>query len=299
MGLKEKVKTYERLIESSRDKYGFIEWEHCDSLLFTSLLGCVPSQRPSIYRARAGQQWFRRPVIYRSCLSDGWDRTTWERIKECLKARSVDPDVLKKIFDRGSSTISRDMLLGLAWYAFHKKQLYVSESVIRYALKNRLIMGSGTISRTFLGLGLLSTFAWISYRLGGPSRPWLRWIPWESTKGLGGFQAHLQVLHALLRRQVTGKDFKSTFSHYATKQQRNPLFLIANGEFSKAKEVLMCECYWPNDRLPTSEDRKTEWLPMRDEGDDWKPSEAGRTHSGGDLLFLAWLMEFEQSSGNQ
>jgi len=297
MLLEQKYKTYLKLIQERQDGNGFIESDHCDSLLFTSLAACSPNVSIWIGAAKSPDgRWNRRPTQCLPCTSEGWDRSILSRIAECLKARSMDRDILRRIFERGNSTISRDMLLGLAWYAYHKKQLYISESVINYALSHKMIMGDGTPTKTLMTPGLLSTFAWVSYRLGGPSRYWLRWIPNTASSGLYGYQAHLAVLHIMLRHGLEHKISKknqSVLDEQIKRSPRNPLFLIAAKRFIEVANVLNDASLWPEDRLPTSADRKTEWLQMRDEGDDWRPSDDGRLHSGGDFIFLYWLLKHQ------
>lgn len=306
--LSRKYQKYLELIKNVQDKKtGFVETSECDSLLFTGLTGCVPEVSVDIEAAfdPQTQTWARRPLDLPCCFDPAnhkslgkcvgevssfiWTNKTdrpWKKTKE-----------IQKIFDGHGSQISRDMLLGLAWYCFHKKRLDISEQVIKYALKNWLVMGKGSYSRTFLGLGLLATFAWVSYRLGGPSRPWLRWLPGAAGADLVGFQAHLQVLHILLRNELsgkTGKSDKKVLEKQAARQPLNPLFLHAVGKDVEALQQLSREDLWPSERLPNKGDRKTQWIPQRDAGKDWEPDLEGgepfHVHSGGDFLFCYWLI---------
>ena len=261
--LKTKYNKYLELLPQIQDEFGFVESQECDSLLFTSLLGCIPEVKINIdaaFDAKTGM-WQRRPT---NC--------------PCYPEHSA-------------STISRDQLLGLAWYAYYNKRLDISESVIKYALKNKLVMGEGELSRTLMTPSLLSTYCYISYRLGGPNRWWLRWIPDIESKHTEGYQAHLTVLHILLRNELTGKQKNTKILQYhADRQPLNPLFLIAINDKDTARDVLMQQEWFPNDRLPSSSDRKAQWLPMRDEGSDWDSCREGKVHSGGDFLFCWWLL---------
>lgn len=259
-----KHRKYLELLPTVQDKYGFIDSDECDSLLFSGLVGCVPGVQVTINAAfdPSDHQWKRRPV-------------------EC------------PCYPEGSkSSISRDMLLGLAWYAYFNNRVDISEQVIGYALSHCLIMGEGVLSRTFMTPGLLSTYSWISYRLGGPSRPWLRYIPQFESSKVTDFQAHLSVLHILLRNKLTGKDnYQSLLLKQAQRQPNNPLFQYAAGYRSAAESILMNPTLWPVDRLPTSLDRKSNWLPQRDYGPDWQPSSGEKKiYSGSDFLFTYWLM---------
>src|SRR5687768_2231383 len=134
-----------------QDKYGFVESDRCDSLLFTSLTGCVPQVEVNIGAAFDGELWHRRPVD-----------------KPCFDCNTGE--------NLGSkSSISRDMLMGLAWYCYHNKRLDISEQIIKHAMSNWGLMGKATDIKTLWSRcqimpSLFATFCWISYRLGGPCR---------------------------------------------------------------------------------------------------------------------------------
>ena len=268
--LSNKYLVYSSLIRAKQDEHGFIEHEHCDALLFTGLVGCLPEINPKIDAAYdpATKMWHRRP-IEKSCFPVG-----------------------------SSSTISRDMLLGLAWYCYHNKRLDISEQVIKYAMHNFMIMGKAKnlkvkLGRCLMSPALLATFAWVSYKLGGPSRWWLRWIPVQISNPKSiGFQAHLQVLHILLRKGLSGKKSRigeKTLRWQHNRQMKNPLFAYAAGETEQAMNMLLNRHLWPSVKLPRSENRKPSWLMERDESE-WVYSNVGHEHTGGDFLFVAGLL---------
>lgn len=274
--LDQKNLTYLSLIKKQQDSDGFIESQECDSLLFSGLVGCVPGIQVNIEAAydRASGQWHRRPCS-----------------KPCFPEHS-------------KSTISRDMLLGVLWYSYFNKRLDISEQIIKYALKNLFIMGQAVDIKTKLGRclitpGLLSTAAWVSYKLGGPSRPWLRYIPQVESKSVVGFQAHLSVLHILLRNTLTGKeDNLDVIKKHYDRNPNNPLFCIANKKYEEAEKSLMNDDLWPSDRLPTNQDRREPWLLQRDHGKDWWPDASSevKTYSGGDLIFCCWLLNLKRGA---
>lgn len=277
--LEEKSKKYLELLPKTQDKYGFIDSQHCDSLMFTSLVGCLPEVNnidiDAAFDYKTGM-WHRRPTD-NPCF-------------DCKKKK-----------DLGSkSSISRDMLLSLAHFAYYNNRLDISEQVIKYAMTHWGFMGCAIDRKTKWGRcqimpGLFATFCWVSYKLGGPSRPWARWIPADmGSTSLEDFQAHLQVLHILLRNELTGKrQHESVLNYHASRQPRNPLFLHAVGKDMEAMKVLQDETLWPSDRLPRRSDRKTNWIPMRDAGEDWEGELTKADlmpHSGGDFLFIWWLL---------
>ena len=257
---------YEKLIKSMQDECGFIHTDESDSLLFSSLLGCVPGFDVYIDACLAFDgRWLRKPTYYSEPYAAG----------------------------ESKSSISRDMLLGLAWYAWFNRRLDISESVINYALEHYLVMGSGAISRIIMSPGLLATYACISHRLGGPSRSWLRWIPCDVGVTQTSYRGHLQILHCILRDIICGRAFRhrAIYDRQVRRAPRNPLYNIAAGRIAEAEEVMSDIRYFPRRRLPTNKDRKTHWFQMRDEGPDWEP-QGGRviTHTGGDYLFLKFLI---------
>jgi hypothetical protein len=275
MTLSDKYQTYLNLLPSVQGIGGFIHHDECDSLIFSGLLGCVPEANVKIDAAfdAATGLWHRRPLGY----------------PECCPSSSA-------------STISKDQLIGLAWYAYANKRLDISEHIVSYAISHWMIMGQAPALKDKLGSclltpGLLATYAEISYRLGGPNRWWLRNLPqWESS-GVTGFQAHLSVLHILLRQKLTGSissSHVSILNAHVSRQPNNPLFNIAAGtpaNLAIAELVLANETWWPSDRLPASTDRYEPWLTQRDFGSDWQPDhDVPKIHSGGDFLFCCWLL---------
>lgn len=278
MSLNDKFDLYLKLFKEKQDLNGFILTDKCDSLLFSCLAGCVEGIEVNVAAAQRSGQWFRRPLEYTTQVNLG--EIVSSGYPECYECGG------------SKSTISRDQLLGLAWYAWCNKRLDISEGVIKYALAHFGIMGKGVISRTFIGFGILSTFAWISYRLGGPSRYWLRILSADLgiTAGVVGFAAHLQVLHVHLRSEITGNQrdrelaIKIAHVHALRTEHNNTYFnYVANviGSLLQYNEL------FPEDRLPTEMDRVSGWLWERDPGLDWQPTEDNTEHTGGDFLWAA------------
>lgn len=291
-----KYATYLGLLHTVRDKHGFIEYDQCDSLLFTSLLGCLPEVKVDILAARDNHgAWYRRPLEYPSCYTPSKYKTAAQVLQaiggSIFKRKKIDKKEIMKILAGSGSTISRDMLLGLAWYCYFKKERDIAEQVIDYAKANNMVMGKGDPSRTIMTPGLLGTFAWVAYRLNGDLHTDLRAIPPDiDDEVLTGYQAHLQVLHSFLRWKLVGGTRPGIISQQFEREPNNPLFAIAAGKYNIALAILANPRLFPPNRLPTVKDRKEEWLPQRDHGDSWQPGEGDRVHSGGDFLFCYWLL---------
>ncbi len=264
-----KYKNYLQFVRNSQDQWGFIDGQSGDSLLFTGLASVIPNLSVNLRAAMDPDtgRWARRPLSYGDCY----------------------PTVSK-------SQISRDMLLGVLYSAYYNKDLELSESVIKYAFKHFGVMGKGVISRTLISLPLLSTAAWISYKLGGPKRRLLRKIPYIGQNSLKGFEAHLQVLHTLLREDLGTPDSSKYRERYylehVGREPDNALFLYACGFTGLAEAALDEEKHFPTDRAPNTKDRSEGYLWQRDSGTDWEPSDERPAirHSGLDYLFVAWLL---------
>lgn len=267
-----KFNKYLDLLPEVQDTHGFIDSKHCDSLGFTSLLGCVPAVNPNIQAAQdpITRLWHRRD--YRlPCFCDGKDLGS-------------------------KSTISKDMLLSLSWFCFFNKRLDITEEIIKYALSHWGVMGEGELSRTWIGPQLLATYAMISAKLGGPKRPWLTWIPLLPAGGKNQlpYQRHLEVLHIALRGELGARvpqaHRKALQAHFRWNPE-NPLFAWAVGRNDLATKTLANAYLYPDDRLPTRGDRKAGWLPEHSTLD-WAPAveEKSEKHSGGDFLFCYWLL---------
>ena len=191
------------------------------------------------------------------------------------------------------STISRDMVLGLLWYCWRQKRLDLLEQFWDYCKKNHWVIGQGDASRICLLPGLQGTLALLIARMGG-TKHLARYNPQSWPSGQVGFEAHLEVLHILLRGEAEGMVDASclaVLNEQAVRQPNNPLFAAAlmryTGQIGKADSSLLNTKWWPDDRLPRQDDRSEPWLPQRDYGSDWLPGNGTKQWSGGDLLFCA------------
>lgn len=269
--IKEKADLYSILIQTQSDQSGFIHTDECDSILFSSLKGI--SVNLDILEARdENGRWHRRPLTYEPCYPD-----------------------------HSKSTISRDMLIGVMWYAFSNARLDIAEELFQYGEKNNWIMGEGDVTRIYFTPNLQATLADLIYKLGGENHYVYRNLPRSWPEGLTGFELHLQILHIELFGQLNGfidKNMVDVVKGAFKRQPENPLISFVYSKYVDSNVLWDCvqdlknEKYWPSDRLPTNRDRKEPWLFQRDSGTDWEPDASGevKTHSGGDFLFLSKLI---------
>lgn len=263
--VREKRDLYRSLQEQALDDSGFIDepTTRCDSLLHTGLLNS-PATSITAAQDQLTGQWYR--------YSD----------HKCYP-------------DQAASTISRDMLLGLLWNIYMNQRVDLISDLRNYADEHDWEMGQGDWKRTYLNPQLYETIENLENRLHGleTSFPLLEWWP----RDLTGFEAHLQVLHIMLRDRIYGRTTElrqRRLLEHAERQQQNPLFAFAAGNTNKACSLFMNDELWPPDRLPTSCDRKEHNLNQRDFGNDWKPQSGMCVpFSGVDLIFVMELIDEE------
>jgi hypothetical protein len=256
----------------------FSEVDRCDSLLFTAL--AHPETVVNIWDYFDGQKWHRTPdhQCYSNYLAN-------EEHKKDPAWVPLKPD--------SKSEISRDMLLGLMWYAYFHKDVKIAESIWNYGIAHKWVMGEGVGTRTVLSRPMITTLAQLIHELGGEDHYWDRVFPLVWLTSQEDYEAHLQVLHILLRTRLYDRLEETAFTRLreqGDRQPKNPLFQYAAGRNVEAANLLKNGNLWPIDHLPTSENYCSPWPVERDDGDDWLPCDEGRTHTGGDLLFTTYLL---------
>lgn len=260
---------------------GWSRIDHCDGLLFNSLMGASGNDVKIEAAKDESGKWFRRPQ------------------KNCYSS------------NRTSSENSNDMRLGMFWYFLKHKRLDLAEALFQYGEENIWKMGEnrGKDFRHIMTPQMQATLADIIISLGGKTHRehkipefWMTYDLENIKKNipLRGFRAHLMVLHILLRGEVHGgitDHALLALKIFAKDQPHNPLFQTAyikytTGDYTEAIKLLLDNKYWPNDRLPTSADRCEQWIIQRDfgNGELHKCPAEGYKHAGGELTFTAALI---------
>jgi hypothetical protein len=275
--LLEKSQSYHNLIASVQDEWGFVGTERCDSLLMTALAGAAGVPIPDIRAAEDSSnpgKWSRRPEFREGTP------------EPCFPGNS------------GSSS-SRDMTLGLMWYAWSTKDLGMLERLWQYAASHQWQIGEGDPAR--IGLRTLKgTLAAEIRNLGGAIRVADELVNDPQLLVNDGYAAHLQIMHILLRGDIYGKLSVWTLRQIrrlAEENPRSPIMQAAAARwigsgFEQRFLTAARASYWPANRLPTSADRCGDWLTAEDDKD-WLPCDENETHSGGDLLFALWIFSKE------
>jgi hypothetical protein len=190
------------------------------------------------------------------------------------------------------------MLLGLAWYFYWTANGEELQRVLIYARRHNYIMGEGVISRTLMTPSLQAVYAEALEALGGKVYQPEASYPQLYIEGERGFTAHLMILNILLRGRYNegiGETEAERIREHRARNPDNGLFCYAyhlyhTGNMAECISILLREDLFPKDRLPESRDRCTEWLWQREAP--WEPCpEKNLVHSGGELLFVAKLIE--------
>lgn len=245
----------------------------CDGLLFTSLrsVSCGDIDVAN-FEGEPGR-WYRNPK--HDCFIPG------------------------EVGHGADSTISKDMMLGLAYNLWKTKNLAAINRTIDYGVKHSWVMGEAqddltTASKCLMSPNLISLYYDIQGKLNGT----------KLTDGSGdafgintGFRAHLDVISILLSGSVRGAITSgelATLKAQAERQPRNALFQAAysrytDGNQGKAEAILLNEAMFPHQKLPTTDNHCSDYLwSDDDEPKDWAPCpDRKETWEGFDLIVAA------------
>lgn len=205
-------------IEIEQDVHGFVETDKCDSLLFSAMIASVGFDVDILAAENSPGEWYRRPTSYPECWSVGQSR----------------------------STISRDMLLGLYWYAWSTKNVDILYRLWDYGVENNWVMGDGRLNGadTIMNTAMISTLAQMIYKLDGRdlqtnlfSNIVSRHLPVTWSVSDKPFVNRLSAMHILLRQELFGSvgfTAKATTRTLVEMYPDNPLFLLSNGNVCSA-----------------------------------------------------------------
>jgi len=158
-----------------------------------------------------------------------------------------------------ASTWSRDMAVGLLYWAWRSENLDVLERHAYYGKTHKWKMGLGAKSRIYYTPNIIGLLYRSIYALGGEDNK-SRFIPMTMPKGLDDYEAHLQVtmiaLQGELREAISKIDESDVYTGIDKKQfelleshvEREPENVFFNavlskytGDFEKASELCLSE----------------------------------------------------------
>lgn len=277
--IEEKARDYCEDSKVLEDEYGFVG--SCgDQVLFNSLRSTSCNNGTQIYKAE-------NPAIPGEWFRDGK--------RAC------------KIPEQTKTRFSRDMAIGLMFYLWQQhdaKALQEIEELITYSKNKGWYLCDAPeplrTSRCYVNPNLKGTMYELAYQLGGTDNKARKvpYIPSEPAIKVTGFEAHLSVLHILLRGMMTGSITflqKEALRYQKNREPRNLLFRTAfakfdDGNMANIVNELKAMKEFPDDRLPDTFARCEPYLWQRDFGDDWKPCAGALTHPGIDYTFLVALI---------
>lgn len=274
--LAERVEIYRALQPTVSDQRGWTDTDRCDALLWASLRAAsgVTVDVTAAQDPEDPGRWFRRPVDLPECFATG----------------------------ESKSTISRDMLLGVLWWAWTARRSDVVGDLWDFAREREGVMGDGEFGglETLLNVNMFGLLGRLCVKTEAcdATASVSAAIPLTyQSPNPTGFERHLEVLQITLGGELDGAistQAVERLRRHASEQPLNPLFAAAlvlyDGWSPGEVEVRLDP--WPPDRLPTTADWCSDWRTEVEEGSSGSqpcPNE-GRTHSGGELLFLGRLL---------
>lgn len=248
--------------------------DRCDGLLFSSLrgIGCGSFDQSAF---EDNGQFFRDPT--HSCFVAG--------------AEGNESD----------SSISKDMMLGLASWLLWSSQKAPVDRIIAYGEAHSWVMGDARddtvrASKCLMAPAFISDLYDLRKYLDGQQLA----APHDGAEGKlvtnTGFRAHLDVLHALFAGSLHSAIFAAelaTLKDQAERQPHNALYqaafhLYTDGDQGAAEALLLDEGHFPKDHLPGAANHCSNYLWQDDEDPaDWAPCQGEGQWDGTDLIIAA------------
>jgi hypothetical protein len=278
--LSEKVALYKSLQSSALDQDGWPTIvSPCDATGFLALCKTAGGCEKAEYFAaeEAPGKWQRNQ--YKNCVETGKSKT------------SISKDMLMMGFIYGLFGMDREVAKGY----FLRLEAYgkANDWIMGYPSETLEQLG-----RVYMTPGMTLTLYDIIESITGThverQSPGYGRVP-------GGYQAHLRVLDIIIKGRLKGGiDIvqMADINELHDRDPRNALYQAVfhryrDGEMSEVADILLDEKLFPNDRLPTSNDRCAHYLWERDQGKDWEPCDENFTHDAIDFLFAHWYAGFK------
>jgi hypothetical protein len=254
-------------IQEHQDEHGFIDTEHCDSLLFSGLLAYGGGDVSILAAERSPGEWLRRPTSYQECWENGESR----------------------------STISRDQLLGVMWATQameDEEALAILVPMYDYGKANNWIMGEGRLggADTLMPPAYIALLADLLIARGyspGDVRVWGTYPNTVDDK-CSAYVCHVNVLRHYLRflSGNSGLD-REGLAAIANRYPQNAFFQYAAGRQYRAAELLLAQ-YGNHQAQPFCES-----YPMQENGGhtNWARCENGHDTGAGALFVLSLLLD--------
>jgi hypothetical protein len=289
--VKEKAERYLALSSYHLDPQGWQQDTFCDGLLFNSLYALAGGSTDVSQAMERDGSWHRH-----------WSKSCYQNSK--LPAEERPPG------KTSGSTISRDMFAGLFLLILEQGRTDWLAQLLAYGKPRNLfdlpfiwIMGEGDITRVDLRPGNIQDLYEIQEVLQGIPSPMKDRIfdTWGTCRG---YECHLQFLNMYLKYRLRGHLSNAAVQRLKIMAEQNPFNALYTGFYGKiandpvylnmAFASLLNDKWFPQDRLPSSQERCSEYLFQRESQENgqwtrsWRPCpEEARVFSGTDFLFAA------------
>lgn len=251
------------------EEHGFIDSKHCDSLTYSALAAASGAPVEVEASELSPGKWIRRPVSLPPCWENGQDHGA-------------------------PSTISRDGILSVLWWAWTKNKQTELDALWKYASEHAGKMGEGRLAGadTLLNPNMWALLA----RLAPSSSPVSKQLRPSFGPGATGYQRQLQVLQIVLWAEVTGEltpDGVERLVENALEQPWNPLFSAAATRWAGIPFSEASIEKWPSNRMPNSQDWCSEFVTMEDAGaSGFMPCpEETHTYTGVELMLTSRILK--------
>lgn len=272
-GLLSKADAYGIWATSLMDENGWLPFS-CDGVGFNSLYYAIyGGDEPLLALDEEGRLW-----------------RHWK--KDCLATK------------KSKSTISADMVVMWLVYVLEQNKLPELEKFISKSEKTGWKIGDhdGSVeglSRIHLVKypQVISLLYKVRKHLGGKGHKYWEKVPqdWLAKKSYPG---HILAWRAWIVAKIQGKMPNAAINALKKQVEYNPknalyLAMISryDANYSCPEAILLLESLFPSDRLPTNQDRCSDYLWQRDLGPDYEPCGGHKAHTGLDLIVATAICE--------
>lgn len=259
----------------AQDEDRTVLWDECDSWHFTALEWAVTDTpaKPELFLDKTGKLQ-RRSSKYVPCYPGS-----------------------------SGSESTKEMYVYGSLYALKRGDRAWVEDRYDYGFKHQWVMGFGEPWRTILLPDSIAVLAQAIDGLGGAKHAERLIMP-QRPQNLKGYEAFIQAVGVTFQGArfgaITDKSREAVVG-LATRNPRNAMYAClsarwADGDLSRAQNLLLDEKVYPEDRLPNSGDYCERWITQRDDDDSkaWTPCpEEGKTHPAGAFLLAAAICQGE------
>jgi len=168
------------------------------------------------------------------------------------------------------------------------------QEIYQFGEEHDWMMGEGSVDRVYFTPNFQNTLAELT------GNEWSS-VPEFWLDPIKDHQRHVVALNFILRGEAAGKAPKDglvVIEKFFEEEPKNALYSYIVHRYNdgdQTKTIKILNELFPKGRMPESKDWCGSWLWERSsENSNWLPCEERETHTGGELIFLAKLLENAQ-----